>query len=74
MLNLRMLSPVERSKFDEVCENCIWWRSDATGMQGDCEEPGRDPADTRLVIGRYEDCMQILVRHVNIPLPEVKLV
>ncbi len=74
MLNLRMLSLVERSEFDEVCENCIWWRGDATGMQGDCEEPGRDLADTRLVIGRYEDCMQILVRHVNIPLPEVKLV
>ena len=61
-----------RSEYDEVCENCIWWNSDGTGMQGVCEEPGRDPGDTRLVTGRYEDCMQILVRHINIPFPEAK--
>jgi len=50
----------------EVCENCIWWCGDNSGMQGYC---WYDP-ETTLITGRYEDCSQFLDRYLIIPLGE----
>ncbi len=41
----------------EVCQNCIWWDGDSTGMQGQCNQ-----TDVRLIVGRYEECVNFLAR------------
>jgi len=48
---------------DEVCQNCIWWLGDNSGDQGECLNDEAD--DSRLIMGRFEDCINILVREVN---------
>ena len=42
---------------EEVCQNCIWWDGDSTGMQGQCNQ-----TDVRLIVGRYEECVNFLAR------------
>lgn len=51
----------------EVCDNCIWWKGDNTGMQGECMD---STSDIPLVIGRYEECSQFLDRYLIIPMGE----
>jgi len=55
------------NKFREVCENCIWWDGDNSGMQGEC---GTTEAYTSVVTGRYEDCSQFLARYLYLPIGE----
>ena len=50
---------------NEVCENCIWWDGDNSGMQGQCNQ-----ADARLIVGRYEECVNFLARYLTIPTGE----
>lgn len=51
----------------DVCEDCIWWKGDNSGMQGECMD---SMSDTPLVIGRYENCSQFLTRYLSIPIGE----
>jgi hypothetical protein len=45
---------------EEMCQNCIWWIGDSSGMQGQCTN-GND--DTRT--GRYESCVSFLDRDIG---------
>ena len=49
----------------EVCQDCIWWDGDNSGMQGQCNQ-----ADARLIVGRYEECVNFLARYLTIPTGE----
>jgi hypothetical protein len=47
-----------RNPLEEVCQDCIWWRGENSGMLGECLH---DP-EVILIIGRYEECVNFLVR------------
>jgi hypothetical protein len=44
----------------EVCQDCIWWNGDSSGMQGYCVEDH----NMALITGRYEECINFLARYL----------
>ena len=50
------------SRLDEVCENCIYWIGDGSGMEGECTHDEGHAGDA---IGRYESCVHMLGRDID---------
>jgi len=48
---------------DEYCQACIMWDGDSSGDRGECTNGN---GATKLMVGRFESCMNFLARDVSI--------
>ena len=48
---------------DEYCQECIMWAGDASGEKGECTNGN---GASKLIVGRYESCMNFLARNVSV--------
>lgn len=48
---------------NEYCNECIMWNGDSSGVLGECTNTS---GAYRLLVGRYESCMNFLARDVQV--------